>query len=118
MALYEVSELHLGGNAPSRSGYIVLGANVRYTVNTEEIVPLPVKCDYCRTVSVKNETNCKSCGGPLPIPEVVEHIVQRDFIISRNMLDCTTMADTSTTYIVGIARENMIETSVRRERVR
>ena len=77
---------------------------------------VPVKCDYCSTVS--QGSNCKSCGGPLPIPELVEYVVTRDFIVRSEMLDCTMMGDTSKTYVMGIKRANMIETSVRKERVR
>ncbi len=61
----------------------------------------PVRCDYCTTVDVVGRQNCASCGGPLPIPEVVEHVIEREYRLNRDMFDATSFGDTHRVFVAG-----------------
>jgi hypothetical protein len=84
----------------------------------DDAAAVPVRCDYCQTVELARASNCRSCGGPLPIPEVRETVIERRIDISREVMDVSTMGDLNRVFVVGRKRAEAIETSVLSERVR
>lgn len=90
--------------------HYVSRSNERETSN-----PVPVKCDYCKTVALTKVQNCISCGGPLNWPQEIVEVVERRIDISREVLDITTFADIHRQFIVGrksaILSENVIKRS-------
>ena len=79
---------------------------------------IPIKCDYCGAVALTPVSNCSSCGGALPHPEVVEEVVTREFRVTTEMLDVTSWADTTSQYIPGRKDARLNETVIRRERIK
>lgn len=83
---------------------------------------VPVRCDYCSCVEMHagrdKVSNCRSCGGPLPIPEVREVVVEREYRITRTPIEVTSFSDTNRVYIEGMRDERVRETAIRSERIK
>ena len=82
-----------------------------YRTFTPLEIVAPVKCEYCRSDALVKTSNCKNCGGPLTWPETTEVMVERELRLSREMLDCTSMADLHDVYVLGILDARLRETS-------